>query len=272
MRVPSLCYHDVIAGSAFNYSGFKGAETASYKLDTIAFRLHLEAIEDEVMAHPSARRPGSVLEMLDDSGRKQGCLLTFDDGGVSAITTIAPMLEDFGWRGHFFITTDYIDAPGFLSADQIRELHRRGHIIGSHSCSHRGRMSSLPVERLMKEWGVSKEILSGILGEEVVTAAVPSGYYSTRVAEAAAVVGLKALFTLEPQTLVESRGGCLVLGRYLMKRGTSAHLAGKLAVGSPYQSAKQWLLWNSKKLAKSGLGDIYPKVRRAYFSWQRPAH
>jgi peptidoglycan/xylan/chitin deacetylase (PgdA/CDA1 family) len=272
MRVTSLCYHDVITGSAFNTSGFPGEESAGYKLDTVAFRQHLEAIEDQVMEHSSARRPGHVMELLGGLGRKQGCLLTFDDGGTSAITTIAPMLEDFGWRGHFFITTDYIDAPGFLTRDEIRQLHRRGHVIGSLSSSHRGRMSSLPPERLVNEWGVSKEILSGLLGEEVLTAAVPSGYYAPRVAEAAAVVGLKALFTLEPRTLTESRGGCLVLGRYLVKRGTPASLAAKLAVGSPYQCARQWLLWNTRKVAENGLGDVYPKVRRACFSRQRSAH
>src|SRR5437660_5303593 len=117
MRVTLLCYHDVIARSAFNSSGFSGAESSSYKLDTSAFRQHLEAIEDEVMAHPSARRPGHVLDLLDGSERQQGCLLTFDDGGTSAFTTIAPMLEDFGWRGHFFITTDCINAPGFLTRE-----------------------------------------------------------------------------------------------------------------------------------------------------------
>src|SRR5207248_2417645 len=122
-KITSLCYHDVIAGFAFKSSGFSGADSDSYKLDTVAFREHMEAIEDEVQAHPSARRPGNVLELLGGgAGRKQGCLLTFDDGGASAITTIAPILEEFGWRGHFFITTDYIDAPGFLTREQIREL------------------------------------------------------------------------------------------------------------------------------------------------------
>jgi hypothetical protein len=273
MRVTSLCYHDVIEGRAFDASGFSGDASASYKLDGAVFRQHLEAIEDEVMSHSSARRPGNVLELLDGgTGRRQGCLLTFDDGGSSSITLIAPMLEEFGWRGHFFVTTDYIDAPGFLTRAQIRELHSRGHVIGSHSCTHRGRMSAQPVERLVKEWGISKEILSGLIGDEVTTGAVPSGYYAPHVAEAAALVGLKALFTLEPQARVGSRGGCLVFGRYLVKRNTPARLAGRLAVGSPVSCARQWVYWNAKKLAKSGLGDVYPKVRRAYFSWQRPAH
>jgi len=253
MKVTSLCYHDVIAGSAFSSSGFPGDESSGYKLDTVSFRDHLEAIEYEVMAHRTARRPGNVQQILEGGGgRRQGCLLTFDDGGSSAITKIAPMLEDFGWRGHFYIATDYIDAPGFLNREQVRELHRRGHVIGSHSCTHRGRMSSLPVERLVREWGISKEILAGLIGEEVTTASVPSGYYSPQVAEAAAIVGLKALFTLEPQTTVESRGGCLVFGRYLMRRNSPSRVAGKLAVGHPIFCAGQWALWNARKLAIIG--------------------
>jgi len=270
MRVHSLCYHDVITDAAFDSSGFPGTVAATYKLEAGIFQLHMEAIEDEVMAHRNARRPGSVLGLPWMDGRAPGCLLTFDDGGSSALATIAPILEDFGWRGHFFITTDYIDAPGFLTREQIRELHRRGHVIGSHSCSHRGRMSAQTPARLITEWGISKEVLSGLIGEEVTSAAVPSGYYSRSVAEAAAVVGLRALFTLEPTARVESHGGCQVFGRYLVKRGTPARLAAQLAVGRLCPCAVQWLSWNVKKLAKSGLGGFYPRIREAYFSWQRP--
>jgi peptidoglycan/xylan/chitin deacetylase (PgdA/CDA1 family) len=272
MKIISFCYHDVIAGAAYDSSGFSGDGPARYKLNTVAFRTHLEAIEEEVLAHHSARRPGSVLELLMEGGRKQGCLLTFDGGGVSAIGTIAPMLEDFGWRGHFFIPTDYIGMQGFLRREQIRELRRRGHVIGTSSSTRHELTEAMPAERLIREWGVGKEILSEITGEEVTTAAVPSGHYARHVAEAAAIVGLKAVFTLEPRTTVESRGGCQVFGRYLIGRRTPARVAGKLAVGDPVFCAQQWMFWNAKKLAKTGLGDAYPKVRRAYFSWQRSEH
>jgi peptidoglycan/xylan/chitin deacetylase (PgdA/CDA1 family) len=270
MKVNALCYHDVVAdGAALDSSGFDGAAANSYKLDAAAFRLHMEWIEQEVLASRDARRPSTIHDLLlRKSSASQTCLLTFDDGGSSAISTIAPILEDFGWRGHFFVTTDYIDAPGFLNRTGIRELHRRGHVIGSHSCTHRGRMSSFGPERLVMEWGISKEILSGLLGEEVTTAAVPSGFYVPLVAEAAATVGLKALFTLEPTSRVESIGGCLVLGRYLIKRNAPARLAARLAVGSMVPRAAQWLTWNAKKVAKSGLGGLYPKVRKAYFTWR----
>ena len=41
---------------------------------------------------------------------------------------VADELEQMGWRGHFFITSDWIGRRGFLTAGQIRELRRRGHV------------------------------------------------------------------------------------------------------------------------------------------------
>ena len=68
---------------------------------------------------------------------------TFDDGGVSYYTVVADRLEAQGWRGHCFVSTDFIGQRGFLTAAQIRELDARGHVIGSHSASHPARFSTL---------------------------------------------------------------------------------------------------------------------------------
>ena len=104
--------------------------------------------------------------------------LTFDDGGESAYTTIAPLLERRSWRGHFFVTTSYVGRPGFLTAHQIRVLHERGHSVGSHSHSHPAWMASCNASDLEKEWVTSAQILSDILGEPARVASVPGGDYS----------------------------------------------------------------------------------------------
>ena len=91
--------------------------------------------------------------------------LTFDDGGVSCHAPIGGMLEQFGWRGHFFITTSRIGTPGFLSEAQVRDLHRRGHVIGSHSHTHPTRMAALAPDRMESEWRQSLAHLAEILGE-----------------------------------------------------------------------------------------------------------
>ncbi len=75
------------------------------------------------------------------------------------------------------MTTGCIGQPGFLTADQIRELDRRGHCIGSHSCSHPRRMSRLPWEQLVLEWKVSVQCLEELVRHSVTAASVPGGEY-----------------------------------------------------------------------------------------------
>jgi len=66
--------------------------------------------------------------------------------------SIAALLESYGWRGHFFITTDYIAKPASCPRTNSRILYARGHVVGSHSCSHPRRMSRCPPEQLQREW------------------------------------------------------------------------------------------------------------------------
>ena len=82
----------------------------------------------------------------------------------SAYEPTASLLESRGWRGHFFIVTGRIGKPGFVTARQIRELHERGHHIGSHSHSHPDAFSELSDEELIREWSESRRILGEILG------------------------------------------------------------------------------------------------------------
>src|SRR5436309_14436796 len=107
MRAQSIMYHDVVEDGDFTSSGFPGEGANVYKLTRENFEHHLDAI------------------------RAPGTLLTFDDGGASFHHPIAGMLEARGWRGYFFITTDRIGTPGFLTEAELRDLHARGHIIGS---------------------------------------------------------------------------------------------------------------------------------------------
>src|SRR5205823_4330182 len=93
-------------------------------------------------------------------------VITFDDGGRSAMAA-ADMLEARGRIGHFFITTNYIGTRGFLTEEQIRELAARGHVLGSHSCSHPLRMGHCSWPQLLNEWTRSRSILSGVIGVEV---------------------------------------------------------------------------------------------------------
>jgi peptidoglycan/xylan/chitin deacetylase (PgdA/CDA1 family) len=188
--------------------------------------------------------------------------LTFDDGGASAATHIADLLERRGWRGHFFITAAKVDSPGFVTRAQVRSLRRNGHVIGSHSWSHPTRMALCDWEELHREWTRSVTFLSELLGERVVTASVPGGYYSPRVASAAAAAGIDVLFTSEPHKRIVRVDGCLVLGRYWLLRGMPASSSADLATATlSSRQLQQLLLWNSKKVLKRLGGKRYLAMR-----------
>lgn len=193
-------------------------------------------------------------------------MLTFDDGGVSAIEQTAPLLEAAGWRGHFFITTGKIGEPGFLDPSQIRQLHQRGHVIGSHSVSHPPRMSHCTTEQLHQEWRQSIQQLSDIVGCPVTTASVPGGFYAPRVAETAAEAGIKILFHSEPVSYQRRLFDCLLLGRYSIQRHTPARTAAAIAAGAWGPRFQQVAYWNTKKVLKSVGGKYWLALRKKIFA------
>jgi len=256
MNFFSIMYHDVVEGDDFEASGFPGRDAALYKLGRKQFAEQLQAIK--------AAAPGGARRIFDPPiGPAASFVITFDDGGASAYTTIADMLEQYGWRGHFFITTDYIGRPAFMSRTQIRELHRRGHVIGSHSCSHPARISSCRWEEIVREWAASALVLSDILGEKVRAASVPGGFYSRKVAQAASLAGIEWLFTSEPTARQIWVDGCRVLGRYTIQRWMSPQTVAGLATGRIQPRLRQMFLWNTKKLTKSLGGKYYLKARKS---------
>lgn len=256
MPAIALMYHDIVSGGAYDASGFAGADAALYKLDAAEFEAHLAAI-----AGAAAARPATLAEL--DGGAARPLLITFDDGGVSACTHAAPALERRGWRGHFFVTTGRVGTPAFLSREQVVELDRRGHVVGSHSATHPARMARCGYDEMLREWRSSAEALSEILGRPVTAASVPGGYYSRRVAEAAAESGFTHLFTSEPTAGLRRVGGCLVIGRYAVQRWTTPRAAAAIAAGRLAPRLRQAVLWNAKKATKAVGGEFYLRARKA---------
>jgi peptidoglycan/xylan/chitin deacetylase (PgdA/CDA1 family) len=256
VMIISLLYHDVVAAGELASSGFPQADATVYKLSRPEFESHLEAIGNEGQ--------GSEVILLNSAAQKipaKALLFTFDDGGASAML-IADLLEARRWRGHFFITTDFIGQTGFLAASQIRELRGRGHVIGSHSCSHPARISHCPPAQLAREWEESVQILSNCLGESVAAASVPGGFYTPRVAKAARDAGIEVLFTSEPTSRTALSCGCLIVGRYSIQQGTSARTVQQIVRGDAGPRVRQYLYWTTKKVLKRIGGRHYLALRK----------
>jgi peptidoglycan/xylan/chitin deacetylase (PgdA/CDA1 family) len=192
-------------------------------------------------------------------------LLTFDDGGASAIHPTADLLEAHGLKGLFFIATDYIGTKAFLSDDDVRALHRRGHGIGTHSASHPLRMAACSTAELDAEWRTSIARLADLLGQPVAVASVPGGGYARNVAEAARRCGVRVLFTSEPVSRVELVEDCHVLGRYSVRRTTTPNEIRMLASGNVAAILRQRFAWSAKKALKRLSGRSWLALRAKYY-------
>lgn len=263
-RISTLMYHDVLADTELlSSSGFNTPGADLYKLHTSSFAAHLNKLKESEKCHVT-----TIHESLNsgDNGGKIPCLLTFDDGGSSAFDLTAPALEQHGWRGHFFITTDFIGKPGFLDATQIRSLHNKGHIIGAHSASHPDRISALPEDQILEEWRRSTQTLEKIIGSPTNTASIPGGFISPQVVKAADQAGIHHLFTSEPNARVSSHHNLKLHGRYTIKNKTPAMTALQLACLNSITTNSQVLSWKSRRLLKTLLGPVYLKIRAKILS------
>ncbi len=251
-RALTLMYHEVLRDET------PPADADLYKIGRGEFVRHVAAIGKAIGSAPVGR-----VDAPDTwAAQPRPVFLTFDDGQESAHTIVADLLEEQCWRAHFFIVTDFIGRPGFLTPAQIRDLDRRGHAIGSHTCSHPVPISGLNDQDLRREWAESTRILAGITGQPVLTASVPGGYYSPRVARAALEAGIRFLFTSEPRASVFMLDDCRVIGRYAIRRGMGPEQAMAFAQGRVLPRWREAVLWNAKKALKFGNARAYLRVRR----------
>jgi peptidoglycan/xylan/chitin deacetylase (PgdA/CDA1 family) len=247
----ALIYHDIAAARERERIGFPGPLAARYKLAPADFEAHLDAIA----------RTGVDIGLVATDGRLPQASITFDDGGVSALAA-ADALERRGWRAHFFVSTGYTGKPGFLTADEVRELHLRGHTVGSHSHSHPTYMGKLPGGEIRTEWVRSRDLLADLLGEAPLTASVPGGFLSRAVIEGAAHAGYRVLMTSEPTARNKRHNGMIVIGRYTIWSTTPAQRAAEYAQGSPRARARLWTEWTAKKVPKTLAPGVYQALRR----------
>ena len=272
MRAITLLFHDVFVDDP-GESGFVSAAANRYKLTVADFDAQLDGLaaartEPPILASAPehderpTQRVGLYHGVDDrvDAPRTIPFVLTVDDGGESYYTTVAERLERRGWRGHCFVTTDFIGERGFLGGRQIRELAERGHVIGSHTASHPARFNTLPFHRIASEWARSRAALEDIIGQPVDVASVPGGSYSPVVARAASEAGIRVVFTSEPITRVAESNGCVLAGRFTLRRGDANDLARRLVSDAPGARARAWASWNAKGLIRPLLGRSYASV------------
>ncbi|MEI6139020.1 MAG: polysaccharide deacetylase family protein [Mariniphaga sp.] len=103
--------------------------------------------------------------------------VTFDDAYESIYKLAYPILKKYQIPFTIFMSTSFINIPGYLTVDQLKELALDDLcIIGSHGVNHIY-FRQLSDNMVLEQFNVSKNILEEITGKEVVAFAFPFGSF-----------------------------------------------------------------------------------------------
>lgn len=194
----------------------------------------------------------AYLAQQRDAGRE--FRLTFDDGDITNYTTALPTLEKYGFKGYFFIISGFIGTDGYMNEEQIRELYKKGHSIGSHGMSHRI-LEGLTDVDLAYEIKESKIMLERIVSARINSFSIPRGFENPKIMRMAREIGYTTVFTSNP---MDNDG--FKTGRIAVKGKWGMEYFKRVVSSGPSlkENAQEWL----KTKAKRVLGaKQYDKLR-----------
>jgi peptidoglycan/xylan/chitin deacetylase (PgdA/CDA1 family) len=119
-------------------------------------------------------------------------IISFDDGWETQFEYALPSLEKYHYPATFFVITNYIGRPGFISWPQLQALLTDGMRIGSHTKSHPRLTKIKYSEKLWDEIYNSKTVLESQLEISVQEFAYPYGSYDAKAAAAVKQAGYRA--------------------------------------------------------------------------------
>ncbi len=221
-----LCYHNIEE---------KGGSKA-LTITTTEFEKEMKEVKDNGF---------TVIPMQDFLAFRRGdkeipaksCVVTIDDGWVSAYNNAWPVLKKFGYPFTLFIYIDYVGTGGkSMTWDQLAEMRDAGVDIQSHTYSHSnlrkpgGSVDKKTHDRVMKDlaelghdgW-LRKEIVeSGAvlekqLGIKCNAFAYPFGIYNSEARAMVKEAGYEAAFTVYGQQLRFNSPPSDLLGRYAVE-------------------------------------------------------
>ena len=185
VHVPVLTYHRVAPLSAVGLTDLK--------VDPANFVAELGALQQNGYHAISQTQLFDALYKGASLPTKP-IIISVDDGYVDDVTRILPALKRFHMVATFFVITGRMTEPGFLNADQIRELDHAGMDVGDHSAHHVDLRLLTPTE-LRVETAGSRSVLEHVLGHPVYFFAYPFGYYNDAVVAAVKAAGYSMAFT-----------------------------------------------------------------------------
>ena len=163
-----------------------------YSLTPADFRYHLKLIKSLGF---------NTITFNELSGNEnlppEPLIITFDDGERNNIEVAIPILQEFGFRAVFFVSTDTINSEGYLTEEDIALMSQADMEIGSHGKTHKF-LSGLNITELSRELKESKSFIEDLTGIKVSTLSLPGGRGNDLVLETAISSGYRYVANSKP--------------------------------------------------------------------------
>jgi peptidoglycan/xylan/chitin deacetylase (PgdA/CDA1 family) len=187
-----LMYHAVLPGHA--------TPAWPWAVSMRQFRAQLDFLVAEGYSTPTMRD----LVAAPHKWPTRTAVITFDDGYTDNLAACEE-LDKRGMRASFFVVagsigrephwpTDGQPVGRMLNAEELRDMHRKGFEIGSHTVNH-AHLPTLGDEELHRELADSRALIETALNAPVTSFAYPYGEWDMRCARAAADTGYAAACT-----------------------------------------------------------------------------
>lgn len=169
ISVPVLCYHNILEKEGKSNQLFISQAQLAKHLKILHDSGYTSVTPDDLYNHYLR---GTVLP-------DRPVMISFDDSRSSQYHLAAPLLEQYHFRAVFFVMTVTLNKQGYLSASQLQDLIRRGHVIGAHTYDHPN-LAKLKSSDWNRQIRQPKQLLENITGQPVNAFAYPYGVHTVQ--------------------------------------------------------------------------------------------
>jgi peptidoglycan/xylan/chitin deacetylase (PgdA/CDA1 family) len=197
--LPILCYHNV--ATAPREANFKLLYVSPERFERQLWTLRRLGFRGISTGEGIARLR---------NGTARGCVVfTFDDGYADAVTTAAPLMQQYGFTATCYVVSGAVgtynrwdaeclrEKKPLMSREQLDQWLAAGMELGSHSCSH-ARLHELPREAALYEIEESRAALRNMLGVPIDHFAYPFGHFTADTVELVRHAGYRSAVTVLP--------------------------------------------------------------------------
>ena len=184
--VPVICYHGIYTDPGRKPSVLAiSRERFDAQLKSLYDSGYHTVLPDQLVAYLVRGKPLPSKPVV----------ITFDDTRAEHLAIAAPLLEQYGFRGVFFVMTVPIGKPGYITTAGIKKLSDRGHVIGAHTWDH-------PHLTATSGWNYKAQViqpreqLQQVTGKPVLYFAYPFGEWNESAISMLQIGGYKAAFKL----------------------------------------------------------------------------